>query len=1462
MPFKFVFSFFLVLQISIFAVDFDDLKEKQGKVYGSEKDEKYIYDAFFSELESWPKNNPTHSSFHFFWIFNNTDYPKYSKSQFSPFYSLERSKVDKREETNFLILYNFEIDEKSNESAYFFPFYFSGKITNRNYTHLPLLMTSFSESISANSRESSNLIGPFYSNHLKDDRNNFEENSSINPFYYTNQQKTKSGNSSTYFFPILPIIYSFEDEKSSRKNFFWLVDYTTEKDSLNRFFFMPFVFYKKNEYTTIFPIYFNVKSETGSEKTIIPILFSSETKKDKSSSKNFLLVYNHEFDSNDKLKSFYLFPLYFHWKNKISENQTEKSNLFLPLYYTNQIENGKSYLNLFGLYSYETNEKSERMGTTIFPFYFYKKDQYRVIFPIIFKFGEESEKAPSGKTYGLFYYNSWDEKTEETLLANYYTSKSKNENFKTFFPLFFQSEDEISKIQNVGLFLFHQNKYKRTGNYYRTAFLSYHSWKTDKSDGILFFPFYINIDYPNKTNFNLNLIGLANSSSKGLYTPDINLDAGTKDTYKYIDTDISWLYNIFKIETRISTKLIEDLKEEFKFKKYSKEEKLTNQTSPKIQRKKDFTRDNTLNFYGINFLFSALSFERGDSKRHFRILPLTWVTWDEKSKDQLIAAPFFVYFNDEVSKYIVAFPFYANQETPEEKRTAYGLLLKIDEEYKENKLKEHSYIWPIINYYTSKNAEGSRIIPFYRYKRTWNESEENKNTISLLYFSNFYINDSGIEKGIVVSPFWFYNLDSKNDIKDSFHFTIPFYYKTYEESKTTEFHRFISLPFYLSSSFDKETKFKKSIFWTIPVLVFRNRENDEVTWNTLFINNYIDSSKKNNLFLSGIYYHNLEYEKEKHFLTTRWFLPLFYYDRKLPRQNEVYDKFKIYTPFIFYSSLENTSSKEKRYDYLIPPLLYYRLNNLEKDYYNFAAIFSYEKFKTKEESNLYLTPFFCVQLKPELNQNYFFPIYFYKKNSKETIFTNLLFSTQSEKLELGEENTLKVPMFLPILFYKNSYPDNNSWNFLSFLYRRVSNDFVSHGVFPIYNNESKKNKNYSEDQNYIFPIYYYKNYKSGENSETNFITIFSRTNEESQNIKRVIYKFPSFVPIVWYKENENNKSSWNFLSLIYSRENSVSNSFGLFPIFGKKSTETSFMNFLAPVYYYYNDETKQDKISELITLPFYYKNQNYSGKKYSKYQIPYFLPFIYNYENENDSTGWNLFSLFYSRSSSLHSSTGFIPFYHFSTTKNQKSELAESYSYLFPYFQYEDKVIEIKNVLGILYHQNYSKLEKSNSISILYPLIHSESAKDKFKFQNLFGLIEYNTEKEFSDFNFFWFGYKNNSDSNSLNLFPAYYSKDTKEEKTKLVLPLLTYTNNSKTEEFQSTGLSILYHSKKDLVTKEEDTFWLLGILYYKINRPSERGYEGQGSLWGVLWEYKTESETNYKKFSILKIITIFKETK
>jgi hypothetical protein len=125
---------FLMGLNAVLAVDFEDLKEKQGKVYGSEKEKRYVIDAFFVEWESFPRQAPTHSSFHFFWLYNTADYPKYARG-LSSFLFIYRRRVKSMKDRK-QIIYSFLITRK--RLMAFIPinsFHFTGR-ASKQMTHL------------------------------------------------------------------------------------------------------------------------------------------------------------------------------------------------------------------------------------------------------------------------------------------------------------------------------------------------------------------------------------------------------------------------------------------------------------------------------------------------------------------------------------------------------------------------------------------------------------------------------------------------------------------------------------------------------------------------------------------------------------------------------------------------------------------------------------------------------------------------------------------------------------------------------------------------------------------------------------------------------------------------------------------------------------------------------------------------------------------------------------------------------------------------------------------------------------------------------------------------------------------------------------------------------------------------------------------------------------------------------
>jgi hypothetical protein len=173
----------------------------------------------------------------------------------------------------------------------------------------------------------------------------------------------------------------------------------------------------------------------------------------------------------------------------------------------------------------------------------------------------------------------------------------------------------------------------------------------------------------------------------------------------------------------------------------------------------------------------------------------------------------------------------------------------------------------------------------------------------------------------------------------------------------------------------------------------------------------------------------------------------------------------------------------------------------------------------------------------------------------------------------------------------------------------------------------------------------------------------------------------------------------------------------------------------------------------------------------------------------------------------------------------------------------------------MLAEHTHSRESGKREVDFLFRAIHLAKAKEEVNVRLLYGLGNYSSTPEENNMNLLWFASKNKKEYAQNNILPLYYSEEKKSEKQMWIAPALYYSNSSDTKQVKHAALGALYYENSDKVKQEKHVNLLMGILYYKTSLAKERGYEGQGSLWGLLWEYKTESETKYSKFAVMKFV-------
>ena len=224
----------------------------------------------------------------------------------------------------------------------------------------------------------------------------------------------------------------------------------------------------------------------------------------------------------------------------------------------------------------------------------------------------------------------------------------------------------------------------------------------------------------------------------------------------------------------------------------------------------------------------------------------------------------------------------------------------------------------------------------------------------------------------------------------------------------------------------------------------------------------------------------------------------------------------------------------------------------------------------------------------------------------------------------------------------------------------------------------------------------------------------------------------------------------------------------------------------------------------------------------------------------------------------------------------------ESHLIIFPLLSYFGRSPEEKTtfVLGTYWHTSkYYKRQNlwyifdhiedigySNSYSFLLGAIHYETSKKTTEWDIAFGIFMdykgYNNNKNY-EFNFLLFlsNWKIDGDYQRSSIMPLwYYEEDL--NNWSLLSPIgLSYFSKDESSDFDLGLLGLLYYRNSDINNKSDTRAVLAGSIYWERKKP-ERGYHSFGSLWGILWDYETESVTGFKKISIMKGLFNRVETK
>lgn len=583
-------------------------------------------------------------------------------------------------------------------------------------------------------------------------------------------------------------------------------------DQFDRWILFPFWYFYRDSWQ-------GNKSESY---TLLPIFQWNDT----SEYKELITPLSYSIDYKTKFEKYSLVTLY----EKYDTDQESRRRIY-PFYFSNNT-NEYSYWNVLGLVGRGFDKAGDSKYTYAFPFYFYKRDSFRLVLPFYFRFGKDYDIYTH---FGIFHYWNRSEEKDNTwiwpLLWFSNVDKVRKEEFSTWFPL-------------------------------------YWNWNNSRSKGDMFLPLWLNYYEADKT---LEL-KLAYSSSKTLGSFSGTAGVGATEKDYYLDADISLFYSLFSISTRTSVN-----KEELQFWKENHPPELSTADLPVqnisvknsgeekegLGKYNRLTREKVRSFWGVSALFGIFSYEKGDDRRHFRLLPLSWFSWSEKTADKVYAAPLFFSSRIGDESYFVLFPFYGRQEQKENFQESYLLLGFL--RGKQGELRDYSILWPITRLYFSSDAWGFRIFPLIAH----DQSKDFSRTISPLYYRKRIVEGNLTSRSFhsLLLPLYHSGSESNQngDIfqEDSYNLFLPLYLrmgsKRYSASGEASESNFYTLLSYYSNK--KETSGAESTTLLTPFYYSNKEKGAEETLEQITKTDFLlipgfywkRNLKESKLFLLGYY---------------------------------------------------------------------------------------------------------------------------------------------------------------------------------------------------------------------------------------------------------------------------------------------------------------------------------------------------------------------------------------------------------------------------------------------------------------------------------------------------------------------------------------------------------------------------------------------------------------------------------
>ncbi len=842
------------------ARDWSDLDKGERKLIGSEKEKKYDYDWGISYRENWED----HLNWMILWLFKYTDYPRYRSLHVLPFWYHLNSKIDDRGRYFIPLLLHYG-SRDADSSTIANPLYYSN--ISGNDTDRALLYLFWWGRDRGSYADHSYFYSPVFGTHHTVHRGGYapgaQERWNLSPLhaYWSSHNQDGSLKKRTWWAPLIPLTYHHTTPLYGHRNILWLIDYSWrregERDRLTRLWLAPLLFHRPGAdgYTHVLPpIFLNNRYSDGTHYTHLLPLFSCWR-----STLYGLIPGGKKYET--PYSAGLLTPLFGHIALRYGENRWSGSpadSIFwfpiIPLYYQSRDARKGTHRNLLWVFDWHTAPEGTLERFWLIPFIFHEAGDsgYRFYFPFYMRLPGSNRKEST--SFGLFHYNKRtpDESVRWCLIHFAWSAPARGEEASYWLPLY------------------------------------YHD-KTPERDITLFLPLYFDYESPNRE-LHINILGMSKSVAAGP-APSVGLGLGRGERGWHVDTELSWLYDVVSVSTRVTLARPPRQGEPASPTGEAPVETPAAGTPDggvQIREKKTVSRENSEYFWGFRLLFGLTAFEMADSKRHFRLLPLSWLTWDKNSEDRVKWVLNYLSYKSGEVEYLVFFPLYGMQREGRSFKRGYALNLYWDEYDATNELRERTVLWPIVNWYSSPVKSGWRIFPLIWHRERREDGILSKSTISPLYYGASATAEDATKfsRSFSISPLHC----AKSEIADGrtagflFFPIVPLFYRSTDNGDTHTNvlwlvdrarsadgadSRLWVLPFYLA-----RTSPQKSYRYVFPLFYSTSTPRDEHSLTLLLWRSADTGTGERALHLFPLYY---SWRSER--ASTRFILPLYFSSR-------------------------------------------------------------------------------------------------------------------------------------------------------------------------------------------------------------------------------------------------------------------------------------------------------------------------------------------------------------------------------------------------------------------------------------------------------------------------------------------------------------------------------------------------------------------------------------------------------